>query len=46
LLKMKFSGRFKAEEGFDSLMNILEKTAPIKFQHKYIKTTKEEIIIE
>jgi transmembrane sensor len=46
LLRMKFSGRFKAEEGFDSLMKILEKTAPIKFQYKYIKTTKEEIIIE
>lgn len=45
LKQIKFSGRFKSDEGLDKLLKILKQTSPIELNYKHV-LNKEEIIIE
>ena len=46
LKQIKFSGRFKSDEGLDILLDILKRTSPITLNYKHAFEGKEEIIIE
>lgn len=46
LKQIKFSGRFKSDEGLDKLLKILKQTSPITLNYKHALNNKEEIIIE
>jgi transmembrane sensor len=47
LKQIKFSGRFKSDEGLDKLLELLKLTSPVKLNYKHIlKNKEEEIVIE
>jgi len=44
LKQIKFSGRFKSDEGLDKLLELLKITSPVNFSYKHSTKNKEEII--
>ena len=45
LKQIKFSGRFKSDEGLDQLLELLKMTSPENINYKHIQREKEELVI-